>query len=98
MPLPEGYILRHPTEADLPAAQAVLDAARPRTLASRDAMRTTLAMEWRRPAGVIPEADWWVAVGAGRLRRGVAWVWPETAGEVTADHYVHPEHRGLGLG
>ena len=29
---------------------------------------------------------------------GVAWLWPETAGKVTAHHDVHPEHRGLGLG
>jgi mycothiol synthase len=97
MPLPEGYILRHPTQADLPAAQAVLDAAESHHTGEPRSHDHELATEWRDP-GSHPEKDWWVAERSDRSIGGVAWLWPETAGEVTADHYVHPEHRGLGLG
>ena len=97
MPLPEGYILRHPTEADLPAAQAVLDAAESHDTGERRRHADELAMEWRDP-GSHPESDWWVVVGAHDPVIGVAWLWPDIAGEVIADHYVHPEHRGRGLG
>jgi mycothiol synthase len=43
-------------------------------------------------------ANWWVAVAGDRSIAGGAFVWPEIAGEVTADLYVHPDHRGRGLG
>ncbi len=56
-----------------------------------------LTTEWKDP-GTHPEKDWWVAVSPGGSIAGVILLWPETAGEVTADHYVHPAHRGLGLG
>lgn len=97
MPLPEGYILRHLDEADLPAAQAVLDAAESHDTGERRRHEHELATEWRDPE-CHPETDWWVATASDDSVVGVAWVWPETAGEVTADHYVHPDHRGLGLG
>jgi mycothiol synthase len=97
MPLPQGYILRHPTEADLPAAQAVLDAAESHDTGEPRRHDNELATEWRDP-GSHPDSDWWVAERADRSIGGVAWLWPEAAGEATADHYVHPEHRGLGLG
>jgi mycothiol synthase len=97
VPLPGGYILRHPTEADLPAAQAVLDAAESYDTREPRSHFDDLAMEWKDP-GSHPETDWWVVAAADDLIVGVGWLWPDTAGDVTADHYVHPEHRGLGLG
>jgi mycothiol synthase len=97
LPLPEGYILRHLTEADIPAAQAVLDAAETHDTGEPRRHDHELATEWKDP-GSHPETDWWVAVRPDDAIGGVAWLWPETAGEVTADHYVHPDHRGLGLG
>ena len=84
-------------EADLPAAQAVLDAAETHDTGEPRRHDHELATEWRDPES-HPESNWWVVVAPGGLVAAVAWVWPETAGEVTADHYVHPEHRGLGLG
>lgn len=97
MPLPDGYFLRHPTEADLPAAQAVLDAAESYDAGEPRSHEHDLATEWKDPK-CRPRTDWWVVVAPDGLVVGVAYVWPDTAGEVTADHYVHPEHRGLGLG
>ncbi len=97
MPLPDGYILRHPTEADLPAAQAVLDAAESHDTGERRTHENDLATDWKDPES-DPATDWWVVVAPGGAMAGVAWVWPDTAGEVTADHYVHPEHRGRGVG
>ncbi len=97
MTLPEGYILRHPTEADVPNAQAVLDAAESYDTGEPRSHFDELAMEWKDPSS-HPETDWWVVAAANDLIVGVGWLRPETAGEVTADHYVHPEHRGLGLG
>ncbi len=97
MDLPEGYILRHPTAADLPAAQAVLDAAESHDTGESRRHENRLATEWTSPH-CDPGHDWWVVEAPGAGIVAVGWVWPETAGEVTADHYVHPAHRGHGLG
>ena len=97
MPIPPGYILRHPDAADLPAAQSVLDAAESHDAGEPRSAEQELATEWKDP-GRHPETDWWVAVSPGGSIAGVVLLWPETAGEVSADHYVHPAHRGLGLG
>jgi mycothiol synthase len=97
MPIPPGYVLRHPADADLQAAQAVLDAAESHDAGEPRRPAHELATEWKDPRS-HPETDWWVAVSPGGSIAGVILLWPETAGEVTADHYVHPAHRGLGLG
>jgi len=97
MPVPPGYILRHPVDADLPAAQAVLDAAESHDAGEPRRPEQELTTEWKDPRS-HPETDWWVAVSPGGSIAGVILLWPETAGEVSADHYVHPAHRGLGLG
>jgi len=97
MPIPPGYILRHPDAADLPAAQAVLDAAESHDAGEPRSPEQELTTEWK-DSGRHPETDWWVAVSPGGSIAGVVLLWPETAGEVSADCYVHPGHRGLGLG
>ena len=97
MELPEGYILRHPTAADLPAAQAVLDAAESHDTGESRRHEDRLATEWADPR-CDPGHDWWVVEAPGAGVVAIGWVWPEAAGGVTADHYVHPAHRGRGLG
>jgi mycothiol synthase len=97
MPVPPGYILRHPVGADLPAAQAVLDAAEAHDTGRPRRHERRLATDWEDPRS-DPGSDWWVIVAPGGMVAGVAWVWPQTRGEVTADHYVHPVHRGIGIG
>ena len=87
-----------PAVEDAPAVQAVLDAAESADYRRASSPRAVTSP----PSGRVR--------GAGSPRIGgspstpdgtvaaVALVWPETAGEVTADHYVHPDHRGRGLG
>ena len=97
MPLPEGYILRHPEPDEAAAVQAVLDACETADTGEARRHMSDIANEWRDPRARRDE-NWWVVVGPGGFIAAVGWVWPETFSDVTADHYVHPEHRGLGLG
>jgi mycothiol synthase len=97
MPIPVGYILRHPSPAEAPAVQAVLDAAESADTGEARRHENDIATEWRSPRCHV-DTDWWVAVADRDAIAAVAWVWPQTVGEVTADHYVHPDHRGRGLG
>jgi len=95
--LPPGYVLRHPEAGEEPAIQSVLDAAETADTGEPRRHENDVATEWMSEE-CHPADDWWVAVTADGTVVGVGWVWPQTAGEVTADHYVHPDHRGLGLG
>lgn len=97
MPLPHGYILRHPQSDEAASIQAVLDACETADTGEPRRHETDVANEWRSPR-CHPEADWWVAVAADGAIGAVGFVWPETVTDLTADHYVHPEHRGRGLG
>jgi len=97
MPIPVGYLLRHPSPGDAPAVQAILDAAESADTGEPRRHENDVGTEWRSPQCHV-DTDWWVAVADHEDMAGVAWVWPQTAGEVTADHYVHPDHRGRGLG
>jgi mycothiol synthase len=97
MPVPDGYILRHPQPDEATSIQAVLDACETADTGEPRRHETDVANEWRSPR-CHPETDWWVVGAPGGRLAAVGWVWRETAGEVTADHYVHPDHRGRGLG
>lgn len=96
-PLPAGYRLHHPDPGTAAAVQAVLDAAESADSGEPRRHMTVVATQWEDPECRI-ERDWWVVEAPGGGVVGVAWVWPELASDVIADHYVHPEHRGLGLG
>jgi GNAT superfamily N-acetyltransferase len=95
--LPEGYALRRPVADDRADVQAVLDAADSADTGEVRRHEMDRAVEWSDPKCSLEE-DWWVVTPPAGGIAAVAWVWPKTAGEVTADHYVHPEHRGRGLG
>ena len=97
MPSPQGYILRHPEPEEAPAVQAVMDAAESADAGEPRRHMSDVASEWRDPE-CRPAENWRVAVAPDGFIAAVGWVWPETSSEVTADHYVHPEHRGRGLG
>jgi mycothiol synthase len=97
MTISAGYILRHPAPDEAPVVQAVLDAAESADTGEVRRHDDDVATEWMSPRCVIGE-NWWLAVAGDGSIAGVAFVWPEIAGEVTADHYVHPDHRGRGLG
>jgi mycothiol synthase len=95
--LADGYILRHPEPREAPAIQAVMDAAETADAGEPRRRGIDVANEWRDPECHIAD-DWWVAVAPDGFVAAVGWLWPGTAGEATADHYVHPRHRGRGLG
>jgi mycothiol synthase len=97
VPLPEGYILRHPAPGEAAAVQAVLDASETADAGEPRRHENNIVGEWRSER-CRPSEDWWVAVASDGAIAAVGWVWPETAAELTADHYVHPDHRGQGLG
>jgi len=94
---PSGYILRRPGAGEAAAIQAILDASETADTGERRRHDADVANEWRNPR-CRPDEDWWVAVAPGGELAAVGWVWRQTAVEITADHYVHPAHRGLGLG
>ena len=97
MNLPDGYVLRHPEPDEAPAVQAVLDAAESADTGGRRRHENDIATDWMSPTCLLDQ-DWWVIVGAAGTVAAAGWVWPQPAGEIMADHYVHPDHRGLGLG
>jgi GNAT superfamily N-acetyltransferase len=97
MPLPNGYILRHPMPDEAWAVQAVLDAAETVDAGEPRSHPMHVATTWRTEE-CHSDDDWWVAVDADGTVAGVGLVWPETAGQVTADHYVRPDQSGRGLG
>ncbi len=97
VPLPVGYILRHPEAGEAPAIQAILDACETVDTGEPRRHDTDVANEWLNPRS-RPDEDWWVAVAPDGELAAVGWVWRQTTAEITADHYVHPDHRGRGLG
>jgi len=97
MPLSEGYILRHPEPDEAKAIQALLDAAETADVGEPRRHAIDVLTDWGSPR-CRPGEDWWVAESHGGEIAAVGWVWPETVADLTADHYVHPDHRGRGLG
>lgn len=98
--LPEGYVLRHASLTDIPAAQRVLDDAESVDCGEPRRHDNRLEVDFRDPH-IDLARDAWVVDAPARSATpiaavGVVWK-PHAAGEITADHYVHPEHRGRGL-
>lgn len=97
MSLPHGHILRHPSRSDATAVQGVLDAAESADTGEPRRHLTVVATLWLDP-GCDIERDWWVVDALDRGIVAAGWVRPQPEGEIVADHYVHPAHRGQGLG
>jgi mycothiol synthase len=86
------------TLADVPGAQRVLDDAESVDCGEPRRHETRLAVEVRDP-GFDLNRNVWVATAPDGTVAAVGWVWrARESAETTADHYVHPQHRGLGLG
>ena len=106
--LPEGYLLRCAAPGDVVAAQQVLDAAESADCGEPRRHDTRLEMEFRDPrldlardvwVVVPPAASCSSAAGSSSSLAAVAVVWaPHASGEIPSDQYVHPDHRGRGLG
>lgn len=94
---PEGYLLRHPAHDELAAAQLVLDAAESADCGEPRRHDQDLTVYGRDPRFDLERNVWVVAAPTGDIV-GAAWLWEGEAADMTADHYVHPRHRGRGLG
>jgi mycothiol synthase len=98
--LPKGYLLRHASLADIPAAQRVLDDAESADCGEPRRHENRLEIDFRDPHLDLARDAWVVTAPAGSAAplAAVALIWrPHPSGEIAADHYVHPEHRGCGL-
>ena len=98
--LPRGYHLRHATLADIPAAQRVLDDAESADCGEPRRHGDRLEVDFRDPHIDLSRDAWVVTAPTGSVVSiaAVALVFrPHATGEIPADHYVHPEHRGRGL-
>jgi GNAT superfamily N-acetyltransferase len=93
---PSGYGLRAP-RADEAAAVAELMAAT-EAAAGPDVAETTpkdVAADW---AGIDPERDHWVVAEAGGALAAYGALYERGEEYPLVDVYVHPDHRGRGLG
>ncbi len=98
--LPKGYLLRHATLADIPAAQRVLDDAESADCGEPRRHGDRLEVDFRDPHIDLARDAWVVAApldGAVSIAAVALVNRPHATGEIPADHYVHPEHRGRGL-
>ncbi len=98
--LPEGYRLRRASLADIPDAQRVLDDAESADCGEPRRHDNRLEVDFRDPRLDLARDAWVVTAPAGSAEpiAAVAVVWrPHATGEIPADHYVHPRHRGRGL-
>ena len=99
--LPEGYLARHPTLADVGAAQRVLDDLETAECGEPRRHESRLEVDFR-DSRIALERDAWLVLappGSSVPVAGLGVVWaPHATGEIPSDAYVHPEHRGRGLG
>jgi mycothiol synthase len=95
---PTGFSIRRPTVDDMPAAQRVLDACETAACGESRSHDDDLVALSRDPHVDLQRNEWVVAGAAGQLC-AVAWIWPMRSGaEIIGNIYVHPAHRGKGLG
>ena len=91
--IPRGFVLRTLTPADLPAAQALLDACETADAGEPCVHEIELAVESRSPLFDFEHGAWVVVAEDGRLG-GVGWLFrPGREGFAAADHYVRPDLR-----
>jgi mycothiol synthase len=98
--LPKGYRLRHASLADIPAAQRVLDAAESADCGEPRRHENRLELDFRDPHVDLARDAWVVSAPAESADPIVAVALvlrPHASGEIAADQYVHPEHRGRGI-
>jgi mycothiol synthase len=95
--LPEGFVVRHLTPADLPAAQALLDTCETADSGEPCVHEMDLAVVSRSVHFELEDNTWAILAADGRMA-AVGWVWtPHDDDVVTADHYVRPDCRSLGF-
>ena len=98
LPLPEGYRIRAATLQDVPAIVALQAACDLADFGEVDADEEWLRDDWRRPR-FDPSTDTWVVTAPGGRLAAAAYTWEELPHTIfDSGGWVHPQHRGLGLG
>lgn len=93
---PEGYTLRPPTPSDIAEIIDLMVAFDTSFYGEADPYTVEdIEEDWKR---LTPATDAWVAVASDGALAAYATVTDNGYGQFNADCYVHPEHRGHGLG
>jgi mycothiol synthase len=96
--LPAGYEERAPRMADLDRVVALIAACEVADEGSAEITRDDLRGSWERPRFAL-ERDARVVETAGGTPAAYGDIWPrEDYAHVECDGYVHPDHRGRGIG
>ncbi|HSF80048.1 MAG TPA: GNAT family N-acetyltransferase [Anaerolineales bacterium] len=96
--LPENYTLRHPTSSDLEGVSDLIIACDLADRGKSEYSTEDLGQEWRKPGFELGE-DAWVALAEDGVIVGYEEVYNRKDHyRLDGDGYVHPEHRGQGIG
>ena len=97
-PLPPGYAMRPATRDDIPAVTAVGRACDLEDSGNVDVSEDWIRDDWRRPR-FDPATNAWIVTGPGEDVVAAAYTWDEEPGCLfDSNGWVHPGHRGRGLG
>jgi len=95
--LPDGYVLRHTAPADMGPVQALLDTVEDADAGEPRGSEIRVANAFRDPRKELTR-NTWVAVAPDGAFAGFAFLfWGRTA-QGEGEPYVHPDHRGRGVG
>lgn len=96
--LPDGYTLRPLTDADAAAVNALVRACELADEGDAEQTLDDLRGNWERPNFRL-DTDAWLITDSTGEPAAYADLWERIPGELySADGYVHPKHRGRGLG
>lgn len=92
--LPHDYVLRHPSTAELPAVQDLLDAAESADAGEPCSHDMDIAL-MAATTLLDLDHDGWIVVAPDGSFAGCGWLWQSRRSdtEFIGDHYVHPAHR-----
>jgi mycothiol synthase len=95
--LAEGFVLRHTMPADIDAAQAMLDVVENANAGEPRGSEIQVATRFRDPRMELTRNSWVVVAPDGALA-GFGFVFWGRSAQGEAEPFVHPDHRGRGVG
>jgi mycothiol synthase len=94
--LPAHYVMRTPTDADIPAILDLLDAFEMAVSGRRAGYNAEDIRDGWDALDVATDA--WIVTGPDGMAAGYGEVTDRGSGHIVADGYVHPNHTGCGIG